>query len=389
MSADTRLSQGVTRALALACAVGIVVAGALWWVGKDPGLKTVTAYFPQTVGLYEDNTVRVRGVDIGTIDQVKPEGDRVKVVMKYDREVKIPSDAQAVLVAPSLVSDRFVQLTPPYKGNGPELENNAKIGLQNTAVPLEVDDLYHTLIDVSKTLGPEGANKNGELSRLLNTLAENFKGNGKALNATINNLGKASGTLAGNKDDLFATIKNLAKFTKTLAGSDSDIREFQGRLAEVSKFLSDERGNIADSVKLLGSTLAKVRKFIDDNQDGLKSNVDKLSSVTDVLVKRRADLAELLEIAPTGISNQVGMYNPTAGVVDARPNFNELGKSPITMVCDIVTGTREELGSLKPVCDALKPVSDALPSVADTIDSLGKGQVPLPIADLMNGGGGK
>ena len=35
--------------------------------------------------------------------------------MSYDAEVNVPADAQAVIVAPSIVGDRFVQLTPVYK----------------------------------------------------------------------------------------------------------------------------------------------------------------------------------------------------------------------------------------------------------------------------------
>ena len=74
---------------------------------------------------------------------------------------------------------------------------------------------------LAESLGPEGANKNGELSKLLDTLAKNFSGNGKMLNETITKLGDAAQTLSKNKGDLFATVRNLADFTTTLANKRS------------------------------------------------------------------------------------------------------------------------------------------------------------------------
>ena len=43
-----------------------------------------------------------------------PEGNSVRVEMEYDAEVDVPADAKAVVVTPTLVADRFVQLTPVY-----------------------------------------------------------------------------------------------------------------------------------------------------------------------------------------------------------------------------------------------------------------------------------
>jgi phospholipid/cholesterol/gamma-HCH transport system substrate-binding protein len=381
MSPGTRFGVSLWRGIAIACVLGLVVAGALWWTLKDAGTRTVTAYFPTAIGLYEGNSVRVRGVDMGSVEKVEPQGDQVKVTVEYERTVKLPADSQAVIVAPSLVSDRYIQFTPPYTG-GPTLKDGAVIGPEDTAVPLEVDDLYETLIEVSETLGPKGANKDGSLSRLLNTLAENFKNNGKALNATINKLGKASGTLSGSKDDLFATVTNLANVSKTFADSDGTVRKFERQLADVSGFLADERENFTTSVKMLGATLGKVKTFIDDNKDRLKSNVDKLASVTQVLVKQRAALAEIFDVAPVALSNVINTYNGSTGALDSRANFNELAQPPIVMICELLKQV-PEADALDPVCDAVAPIGDALPSAGSVINSLQKGELPLPLRQLQ------
>ena len=58
--------------------------------------------------------MRILGVNVGRVTAVIPEGNSVRVEMEYDAEVDVPEDAKAAIVTPTLVADRFVQLTPAY-----------------------------------------------------------------------------------------------------------------------------------------------------------------------------------------------------------------------------------------------------------------------------------
>ena len=102
------------------------------------------------------------GVNIGTVTAVVPEGDRVRVAMEYDEEYKLPADAKAAIVTPTLTADRFVQIAPAYTG-GPVMEDNAKIELPETGTPVELDRIYQSLSDLTQALGPNGANRDGSL----------------------------------------------------------------------------------------------------------------------------------------------------------------------------------------------------------------------------------
>lgn len=386
-----RLAQGVTIAIVL----GLVVAGGLWWTLKDAGTKQVTAYFPSAIGLYEGNSVRVLGVDMGEVTKVEPQGERVMVQMTYDREVPIPADAKAIIVAPSLVSDRYVQFVPAYTG-GPQLEAGATIGQDRTEVPLEVDELADSLSRVSESLGPKGANSDGSLSNLLDTTANNLDGNGKALHETISKLGQAAGTLSGNSGDLFDTVENLAKLSKTFAGSDQTVRRFEQQLADVSGYLAGERENLSKTVTELGTALQSVKGFVESNRGRLKSNVDKLASVTQVLVDQRGALAETLDIAPLALSNLANTYNASSGTLDARPNLNELTQPPITMVCGLLKQTPNALDAVGDLCQGVADVVEGavpLPSLAQSVNALNKGKLPplpLPVTEqVLSSGGGQ
>ncbi|MCP2169309.1 MlaD family protein, partial [Goodfellowiella coeruleoviolacea] len=173
-------SARLTRYLAVACVLVLVVAGALWWVFRGANSRRITAYFSSAVGVYVGSDVRVLGVRVGSVDEVVPEGERVRVGLSVDRAVAVPEQARAVVVAPSVVSDRYVQLAPVYVG-GPRLGDNAVIPRERTATPVELDQLYASLDGLATALGPGGANADGALSELLRTGAANLGGNGQAL----------------------------------------------------------------------------------------------------------------------------------------------------------------------------------------------------------------
>ena len=105
----------LNRLIIPAVVVALLVAAGFTFLGGEER-KTLTAHFPRTVSLYEGSDVRVLGVAVGTVDSVTPSGTDVVVKISYEESVKIPSDAKAVIISPSVVGDRYVQLTPAYTG---------------------------------------------------------------------------------------------------------------------------------------------------------------------------------------------------------------------------------------------------------------------------------
>ncbi|MFF3148301.1 MCE family protein [Streptomyces sp. NPDC057927] len=320
----------------------------------------VTAYFPRTVGIYPGSDVRVLGVRIGEVEKITPEGDRVRVELKYDEGRKVPADAKAAVINSSVVSDRYVQLLPVYR-RGPVLRNGAVIPETRTAVPVELDRVFDSLHTTADALGPQGANKNGSLSRLLGVSADNLDGQGENLNQTVEDLSQAVTTLSDGRADLFGTVRNLQVFTAALAADDKNVRSFNTSLAEVAGQLAGERKDLADALKNLGTALGDVSAFVKNNKKSLTSNVRGLSKVTKVLVTQRAALAELLEVAPTGLSNLNNAYNPSSGTLDTRNNAQQ-AQDPASLLCSVLRTTGDE-GGKNPDCKELKDLFDSLPKV--------------------------
>jgi phospholipid/cholesterol/gamma-HCH transport system substrate-binding protein len=317
--APRRRTPAAARILALVAGLAVLGGTAGCGVFGGPADKRLIAHFDRTVGLYKHSDVRVLGVRIGEVTAIVPEGRTVRVEMTYDAKYKIPQEARAVLVSPSIVADRYVQLTPVWTG-GPALPASFDMPADRTAVPVELDQIYGALDKLNQALGPQGANRNGALSGLLEVGAKNLDGNGQLLNDTLLGLSQAVGTLANQRQDLFSTVDNLQAFTTTLANSDRTVRQFNTDLADVAAQLSGERQDLATAVKQLSLALGEVATFVRDNKASLTANVTDLASVTGVLVKQKRALEEFLDNSATALGNLQLAYNPTSGTLDTRDN---------------------------------------------------------------------
>lgn len=326
----TRRDRLLIGAGAAVVAVALVLGGVLVFRTLRPATK-VSAYFAETIGVYPGSTVRVLGVPVGTVDSVTPVGTRVRVDLTLSPGVKIPANAGAVVVAPSVVADRYIQLTPPYTG-GPLMTSGAVIGVTRTAVPLEVDQVYSSLTKLATALGPNGANRKGALSTAIKTGAVNLSGNGKYLHEMLTEFGGLSKTLGGSSGNLFASLSSLQKFTTMLKANGGQVKLAENQLAEVSEFLASDRADLAAAIRDLAVALDQVKNFIASNRGLIDSNVTKLAAITSILSSERASLAGALDDAPLAADNLINAYDATRHTLDGRGDLNEftMGSDPVT-----------------------------------------------------------
>lgn len=325
----TRRLRARPTALIGAVVLLLAIGGGTWWyVNSTSGRTNFTAMFRESVGVYPGSDVRMLGVKVGGVDKVTPQGTQVRVSMHLDRGVAAAADTRAVIISPSLVSDRYVQLTAPYGGSGPKLAAGTVIPIGRTATSVEIDQLTNSIVQLTKALGPEGANKNGALADLLNVGAANLRGNGRAMNQAIDKLSQFSATWSGNRTDLFKTLSNLATFTHTLQSNDRSVRGLNTSLAAVAKVLADDRQSFTAALQQLSVALEKVKTFIDHNKSLISTNVAKLSTITQTLLDERDSLNQALQSAPLALQNLINTYDPTHNALVGRADLNELSLWP-------------------------------------------------------------
>lgn len=342
-----KLPKNVTRLIIGAVTAAIVAVGAYFVFFNGGPTKKVSAQFASAIGIYSGTPVRILGVNVGQVTGVHPNGAYVRVDMEYDGNYTLAGDANAIEVANSLVSDRYIQLTPLYDASRDHdnvLANNAVIGLQHTGGPAELDDIFASLDKLAVALGPQGANKGGQtsgpLSELLRVAAANLKGNGAAFGRSITNLSQAAETLANNRTNFFGTIRHLRTFTEALHASDGQIRLFNQQLAQVASDLASERTDIGGALHDLGLALDDVGRFVKQNASKFHTDIQGLEDFTGLLVKQKSSLNETLAVAPVALANLVHTYQPDIGAIATRGNMASFSStknnSPRKILCSIL-----------------------------------------------------
>ena len=316
MSVFTRFA-GLTKVLTVFVVLALVAAVVLVFTRNDME-RTLTVDFPRTNSLYKGSDVRILGVPVGEVKELNAKGDHVEVTLTYATDVRLPTDVKAVIISPAIVGDRFVQLAPAYSG-GAVLPDNARLGIDRSAVPVELDEIFKSLDDLSVALGPEGANKDGSLSSLVEDSAKQLDGQGQQLNTTLTNFAKLSTTLSNNKDELFGSVQEIEQFVALLERNDSSVRSFFDSTARVSNVLEAERDDLAKTLEFLSKALIDVRRLIKDNRTTLRNNVDNLQRLAKVLARHNEDIEHTLIDAPVALGN-LGLAggSSTTGTLDAQ-----------------------------------------------------------------------
>ena len=340
------------RRLAPVFVAALLITGAWLVLVQTTARQVFTVYFADATKLHTGDKITVLDVPVGKVLSVTPERDRVRVRIEVTEDQKIPAGAHATIVAPTMVSVRHVELSPAY-GGGPTLADGASSPVSRTASPVEWDTVQREFTRFAKALGPDGANKEGAnrkgaLSDVITSAAANLDGQGRNLGETLVAISDALQALSDHRGDLFATVRNLDVFVKALASSDETIRLFTERLTDVSEQLSDDSDVLVDAIDHLGTALAELNSFLDDNSAATGRTIASLQQFTHNLASHRQHMADILQAAPTALSNYYNTYYPDAPAMTGTFVGANLD-SPATFICSSLYS----LGGTPSDCEAI------------------------------------
>ncbi|CAN5492593.1 virulence factor Mce family protein [soil metagenome] len=326
-AARTVLALLLVSVMALGMFVALGTSGAI-------GKTRVIAFFDSSTGLYPGDQVRILGVPVGEIETIEPQPQRARITFWIDDKYAVPADARAVVLSPSLVTSRAIQLTPAYTG-GAVLPNNGVIPLERTSVPVEWDDLRTQLQRLTQTLQPTEPGGVSTLGAFVNTVADNVRGQGASIRDTVTKLSQSLSILGDHSGDIFGTLRNLAILVSALHDSTDLMRSLNGNFAAVTALLSDDPGEVGRAVSDLRAAVGDVQGFVADNREAVGITSDKLAEVAGALGDSIGDIKQALHLLPTTLSNYINIYQPAQGAVTgvlAGTNFS----NPINFICGAI-----------------------------------------------------
>ncbi|CAM4182148.1 virulence factor Mce family protein [Mycobacterium basiliense] len=342
-----RTQRTAVKAGLMMVLVGLVVVGSAVAV-RNTFFRptTITAYFPTATAIYPGDDVRVSGMKVGSIAAIRPEGTRAKMVLHVDRDVPVPADAKAVIVAQNLVAARYVQLTPAYRSSGPVMADGAVIPIERTAVPVEWDEVKDQLMRLATELGPNSQVSTPSISRFIDSAADALgNGNGVKLRETLAQLSGVGRILANGSGNIVDIVKNLQTFIGALRDSNVQIVQFNDRLATLTSVLDDNKSDLDAALTDLSSAVGEVQRFIAGSRDQTAEQITRLADLTQILVDNKMALKNVLHVTPNALANAYNDYDPDVGNVRGGVGIQNL-TNPVWSICSQL-GAMENVTSVE------------------------------------------
>lgn len=301
---------------AVASVAGAVGIGWRYLGAKDDPI-TITAQFDSASGLYEGNVVAVLGMPVGKITKISPRGSYVEVDFTVDRNVKVPADAQAVTVSTSILTDRQIELTPPYRG-GPALEDHDTIGLTRTKTPIEFSRVLSVLDRVTKSLEGDGHGR-GPLADVINSGAAVVDGNGGKIKQALNELSRAlrlsSDGGAQSREQVTTIVKNVSSLFEAAAANDAKLREFASTIHLASQVLADEDIGTGTTGKRLDQLVQQASDLLDAQRETIRRGLLNGQTLAKATTDNQREIAELLDLAPMVADNTYNAIDRANGAI--------------------------------------------------------------------------
>ena len=295
------------------------------------------AYFEDTGGIELKNPVKIAGVDVGRVADIKLDKEgKAMVIFLVNKRNKLAKNASAAVRQEGLIGNRYLEIEPGDSSTGLLLPGSA-LNLPSHApatigeVLSKFSDVASSIRDVANSLKSVFSTREGE-----DNMRDALKGFAKASNRMSEFSGVLERTLQKNEENINSTL--------------SDMKNVFGTLRKDTPQITRDIRGVAG--KLKGQVLPSVKSGMDEMGSAFK-NVSKkaggaFDSLEDTAVQARESFKEFEQVADkinTGkglvgkIINEDETYNDfkktMRGLKDYTSKMHSLG---------ILVDMHEELG---------------------------------------------
>ncbi len=272
--------------------MGVVLAALVIAIGLQPeklwAMATSIRYqalFAEAGGLASGNDVKVSGVKMGTVSDVKLSHGKALVTFNLDSRVRLGSDSTAHIRTGTLLGERILTLEPAGSTAMHALDT---IPLAHTASPYSLTESVSDF-----TTNTEGTDTDS-LNQSLDTLSDTIDRMAPQLGPTFDGLTRLSQTLNGRNESLASLLKSAADITSILSQRSEQVNALLLNANDLLGVLDQRRYEI---VNLLANTSAlgkQLTGLVADNEKELAPTLEKLNSVTAILENNRDNIVKAL-----------------------------------------------------------------------------------------------
>lgn len=229
--------------------------------------------------------VKARGVLVGRVSGVEPEGDMVRVNLEFDPAFtgQLPANVSGRMLPKTLFGERYVSIGFPEQPQG-TLQPGMTIEQDTRGNAIELGRVLDGLLPLLKAVPPE------KLAGTLGALNQALAGRGDELGASVVEIGRVFEGITEEMPALEAGLQDLATFSQTYSEALPDLIHALDALRTTGDTVIQRRTDIADGLQRISSSSEVVTGFLASNRSDLialaadsRESLDKLARYSPAL----------------------------------------------------------------------------------------------------------
>jgi phospholipid/cholesterol/gamma-HCH transport system substrate-binding protein len=260
------------------------------------GRYDLTATFDDATGVRTGDEVRIAGVPVGTVREIRAVEGRAELTLGLRAHVELPTDTEVAISWVDLTGASQLDLHPGEASS--VLEDGDH--LERPRSTAGVGQLAAEFGAFVGTLDPE------QLSELLGSVQQILDGNEDALIALVGDVRDIMRTVGGRGATIEALLADYATLTRTMTGREEQLRGIVDDLVALTDAFDASEEALGGGIDAAAALTSDLDAFLDANQQELEVLLDDLVTLLSLIQPRLDDLEHGLEELPATMAALFG-----------------------------------------------------------------------------------
>ncbi len=271
---------------------------------------SVYAIFPDAGGVFTNQEVTYRGITVGQVGEMSVIEEGVSIELKIKKEFdKIPEeDIEARVMFKSAVGEQFVDLLPG-SDDGPYLDHEDVIPIEQTSIPVSTQALLSTLEAVLRGVPPE------DLKGAVDALGIGLTGRGPDLATIIESSATLAELFARRSPEVQSLLRNGTKVGRAFLRSRKEFAKALHELVTVSESLADGRGDLERLLRGTNISSDELVRLLRRYRPAVNQFLTEFAEVNELQAEHAGDINSLFIHVPSALDRVVDSFEPSTGMV--------------------------------------------------------------------------
>lgn len=236
-----------------------------------------TAVFSDVTGLFEGDDVRVSGVRVGEVKDIRVhDGSLAAVTFTVAAERTVFTTTHVVVRYRNLIGQRYVALTEGAGAARP-LRPGDTIPLDRTTPALDLTVLFDGFKPLFSALSPD------EVNALSWEIIQVLQGEAGTVESLLSRTASLTSTLADRDRVIGDLIDNLNTVLKTVGDRDERLTALIVQLRRLMSGLAEDRHAIGDSLAAIVDLNEQTAGLLDETRADLRTDIAELGKIAGTL----------------------------------------------------------------------------------------------------------